>query len=259
MFMGPFHQVNGEPPLSVPEAIAKRRATRQFDPDRPLPTRVLEQILQLATFAPSGFNMQPWRFLVVRNAKNRKKLRECAFNQPKITDAPVVVIVLGHHHPHRSHLDAVVQKQIELGVLTSDSAAEFRARATLAMERVRDYPLWTTRSTMLAAATLMLAAESLGVASAAMEGFEADKVIAAFGVPDDHTVCCLIALGFAAADKPFPGRFGLEDVCYDEHFGQPSTLKGSATQHATNEAAGQIRRVQASRKEFRLPNPVLDT
>ncbi len=75
---------------------------------------------------------------------------------------------------------------------------------------------------MLAAATLMLAAESLGVASAPMEGFEADKVKAAFGVPDDHTVCCLIALGFAAAAKPFPGRFGLEDVCYDEHFGQPS-------------------------------------
>jgi nitroreductase len=213
MFMGPFQQVNGEPPLSVPEAIAKRRATRQFDPNRPIPNRVLEQILHLATFAPSGFNMQPWRFLVVRNAKNRQKLRECAFNQPKITDAPVVVIVLGDHHPHRSHLDAVVQKQIELGVLSSDTAAEFRARATQAMERVRDCPLWTTRSTMLAAATLMLAAQSLGVASAPMEGFEAGKVMAAFGVPDDHTVCCLIALGFAAADKPFPGRFGLEDVC----------------------------------------------
>jgi hypothetical protein len=46
----------------------------------------------------------------------------------------------------------------------------------------------------------------------------------AFGVPDDHTVCCLIALGFAAEAKPFPGRFGLADVCYEDHFGQPWTL-----------------------------------
>jgi nitroreductase len=221
MFTGPFRQVGGESPFSVPEAIVKRRATRQFDPDRPLSDAVLSQILQLATFAPSGFNMQPWRFLVVRNAKNRQKLRECAFNQPKITDAPVVVILLGFHHPHRSHLDAMVQTQIELGAITPDMAAEFRARAIQAMERVRDLPLWSTRSSMLAAATLMLAAESLGVASAPMEGFEAEKVKASFGVPDDHTVCCLIALGFAAAAKPFPGRFGLEDVCYEEHFGQP--------------------------------------
>ena len=43
-------------------------------------------------------------------------------------------------------------------------------------------------------------------------------------MPDDHTVCCLIALGFAAEPKPFPGRFGLEHVCYQEHFGQPWTL-----------------------------------
>ena len=46
----------------------------------------------------------------------------------------------------------------------------------------------------------------------------------AFGVPDDHTVCCLIALGHAAAAKPFSGRFGLDVVCYEEHFGQPWTL-----------------------------------
>jgi nitroreductase len=227
MFSGEFRQVGGEPPLSVPEAIVRRRATRQFDPGRPLPVSVLSQILELASLAPSGFNLQPWRFLVVRNSKNRQKLRECAFNQPKITDAPVVVIVLGCHHPHRSHLDAVVQKQVELGALTADTAAEFRARAVQAMERVRDYSLWATRSTMLAAAALILAAESLGVASAPMEGFEPDKVKATFGVPDDHTVCCLIALGFAAAAKPFPGRFGLDYVCYEEHFGQPLALKDS--------------------------------
>ena len=58
---------------------------------------------------------------------------------------------------------------------------------------------------MLAAATLMIAAESLGVASAPMEGFDPVKVKEAFGIPEDHTVCCLIALGHAAEDKPHPG------------------------------------------------------
>ena len=77
---------------------------------------------------------------------------------------------------------------------------------------------------MQMAATLMIAAESLGVGSAPLERFDPEKVRAAFGVPDDHTICCLVALGYAAEAKPFPGRLGLEEVCFEEHFGQPWTL-----------------------------------
>jgi nitroreductase len=211
-------------PLTAPEAIARRRATRHFDPDRPLPDDVLERLLRLSTFAPSGFNLQPWRFLVVREERNRQKLRTSAFNQPKITEAPVVVIILGYQHPHRSHLDTIVEEQLARGAITPDLARELRSRTVQAMERVPDLGFWAMRSTMLAAATLMLAAESLGIASAPMEGFQPEKVKDAFGIPDDHTVCCLVALGFAAESKPFPGRLPLAEVAYLEHFGQPWTL-----------------------------------
>ena len=111
----PDRRIDGQPPLSAPEAISRRRATRHFDPDRPVPDDVLKRILHLATLAPSGFNLQPWRFLVVRSERNRQKLRGCAFNQPKVAEAPVVVIVLGYHHPHRSHLDAMVERALRWG------------------------------------------------------------------------------------------------------------------------------------------------
>jgi len=211
-------------PLNVPQAIASRRATRHFDSSKPLSDELLKRILHLATHAPSGYNLQPWRFLVVRTEANRKKLKACAYNQPKIGEAPVVVIVLGYHFPERSNLDAIVSVSQNLGAMTPEFAAENRARAKAAMGNVTDRPLWTTRSTMLAAATMMLAAESLGVASAPMEGFDAQKVKEAFGVPHDHTVCALVALGYAAKSQPFPGRLGLSDVCYEEHFGQPWSL-----------------------------------
>ena len=213
-----------DPPLTVPEAIFRRRATRHFDPSRPLSEPLLKQILHLATLAPSGSNLQPWRFLVVRTEANRRKLKGCAFNQPKVGEAPVILIVLGYHHPERSHLDRIVEKMQTLGAITSEGAAEARARAKAAMERLSDRPLWATRSTMIAAGVLMLAAESLGVASAPMEGFDPARVKEAFGIPDDHTICCLIALGYAEKPKPFPGRLALSEVCFEEHFGQPWTL-----------------------------------
>ena len=87
------------------------------------------------------------------------------------------------------------------------------------MSRTTDLGLWASRSAMSAAMCLMLAAESVGVHSAQVEGFDEEKVRASFGVPDDHSVGCLVCLGHARETKPFPGRFGLDVVCYQEHFG----------------------------------------
>jgi nitroreductase len=232
--------------LSVPEAIVRRRATRRFDPDRTLPDPLLTRMLHLATFAPSGLNLQPWRFLVVRDALNRRKLRACAFNQPNVSEAPVVLIALGYQTPERTHLKPMIERMLSLGAIDEPGAAELLGRAGAAFERITDRALWATRSTMLAVSTLVLAAESLGVASAPMEGFDERKVRDAFGIPNDHSVCCLIALGFAAEEKPFPGRFGLEDVCFLEHFGQPWTLgnseaDGNNLEHHANRTSEYLR------------------
>ena len=210
-------------PLSVAEVARSRRTATSFDPTRPVPPDLLEKILRLATLAPSSANLQPWRFLVVRESANRRRLQACARNQPKVGQAPVVVIVLGYHHPDRTHLEPMLAMQAALGGCTPERAAEIRGRVVAGFRDLTDRALWATRSTMLAAATMMLAAESLGVASAPMEGFDVEAVRREFGVPDDHSVCCLVALGYAAAEKPFPGRFDLDEVCYAEHFGRPWT------------------------------------
>jgi nitroreductase len=222
----PSHSVRQAPALSAPEAIARRRAARHFDPSRPVPDQLLKSILHLATLAPSASNLQPWRFVVVRSPRNRQRLKSCAYGQLKITEAPVVIIVLGYQTPQNGDLDAMVDQQERLGALSNQLGHALRVNARRALENDPNPALSATRSAMLAASTLIIAAESLGVASSLMEGFDTQKLRQEFGIPDDHAVCALIALGFAPDQEqtPFPGRFGLGHVCYEEHFGQPWTL-----------------------------------
>ena len=193
--------------LSAPEAIAKRRAIRKFDPNRPLADELLKQILGLASLAPSSFNTQPFRFLVVRSQKNRDRLRSCAYGQPKVGEAPVVIVVLGYHNPHKTNMPAIIDQSVRIGAMTKEIGAGILGRTSASLERVLNRDEWATRSTMPAAATLMIAAESLGVSSAPMEGFEPEKIRQEFGVPEDHAICALIALGFALEEprvsRPF--------------------------------------------------------
>jgi nitroreductase len=55
--------------LGLKESIEQRRAARAFRSD-PIPEEILGEILRLGVRSPSGYNLQPWRFVVVREQEN---------------------------------------------------------------------------------------------------------------------------------------------------------------------------------------------
>jgi len=57
------------------DLVKKRRSIRRFKPD-PIPDKDIDKVIEVARWAPSGFNMQPWEFVVVKKPELRKKIVE---------------------------------------------------------------------------------------------------------------------------------------------------------------------------------------
>jgi nitroreductase len=201
--------------------LARRRAHRHFKPD-PLPAGFLEEVLRLTSLAPSGFNVQPWRFIVVADPAAKERLWEASYKQPKILEAPATIICMGETAGWAETLEEVIAEGQRLGAYDEAVSGHIRKSVPPVVEAWGP-GLWVNRHVMIAATCLMLAAESLGIQSCPMEGFEEERVRASFGIPEDVRVVCLVALGFAAEPpKAFPGRLPLERLVYWEAYGKPN-------------------------------------
>ena len=64
------------------EIARKRRSVRQFS-DRPVPREMIEDIIRIASTAPSGANKQPWFFVAISSPEMKQRIREAAENEEK--------------------------------------------------------------------------------------------------------------------------------------------------------------------------------
>ena len=217
----PTTQPNGEPIKPIAQVLLERRATNHFT-DEEVPEEYLEAILRLGGQAPSGYNLQPWRFIVVRKRENRERLKAVAFNQPKVGEAPVVIIAVGMKEEWKERADEVFQEGAKRGAGKLDAWEAYRDGALQFLTGMQSMPVWVNRHVMIAFTTIMLVAEAYGFDTAPMEGFDAEGIKREFGIPEEGEVCALLAIGRAASpDKVYPGRFELDRICFSEAFGQP--------------------------------------
>ena len=70
--------------MNVSEAIEARRSVKHYDPDHVMPATDLEELIRLTKLAPSSFNMQNYRILVVRDPEIRQQIRAAAWDQPQV-------------------------------------------------------------------------------------------------------------------------------------------------------------------------------
>lgn len=178
-------------PLSVPDAIQARHAVRAYT-DEPVPDADVDRILTLTGLAPSAFNAQPWRFVVVRDADTRLRLKEAANGQVQVGAAPVLLVLYTDMADVLDHVDEVIHPDLP----------EARRAGTIATfarvfggKTVAEREAWAAEQTYIALGFLLLAAQSLGYATSPMAGFDPAKVKAVLGLPEHARVPAMVAMG----------------------------------------------------------------
>ncbi len=207
---------------SLSQAIRERRATPSFD-GTPIPPEDLRKILDAGLSAPSGYNMQPWRFIVVRGEEQKKRLRGAAFNQGKVEEASVVIVACGDADGWRKDLDPMLNQGLD-GGMPEGYAAQARSSVPNFLSHFNSDEMhgWLNKMVMIAVTHMMLMAEVLGYDTAPMEGFEQEKVHEVLRLPLSYWVVALLAIGhLKGPDKFNGGRFDLTRTVFGEEFGKP--------------------------------------
>lgn len=196
--------------------LEQRRATRYFDKTREIEKEKLEAIMNHALLSPSGFNLQPWRFLALQSEKQKERLFECAFKQEKIKEASVVLVCCGDLDCHRE-VEKISSDMVKKNYMPPEAEIGFIKMVKNFYknpERARDSIF---RDVMLASMVIMMAAMEAEVDSAPMSGFDAKKLKKEFDLPENMVPVLLIALGYARKPNPKRGvRKDLSEVLFYE-------------------------------------------
>lgn len=77
------------------EAIHTRRSVREFQ-DRPVPEKIIQQLMRAAMAAPSARNQQPWEFIVLTDRDILEQVSRINPNAQMATRAPLAILVCGN-------------------------------------------------------------------------------------------------------------------------------------------------------------------
>ena len=167
--------------MTVLEAIRQRYSCRAYQ-DRPIEQKKLDSIFEAARLAPSAKNLQDWRFVVVTDKENKRKLAEAANNQRFLENAGAIIVAC-------SNSDEVMRCGQAIGPID----------VAIALEH------------------MCLQATDLGLGTCWIGSFYPEKVRPILGIPDDITIVELMALGYAADSRGEPKREPTERIlCYEK-------------------------------------------
>lgn len=185
--------------LSVREAAEARKSIRKYTGEE-VPEADLREILRIAGLAPSPWNVQPWRVIVVRDHDERQKLMAAAYGQKQVGAASAVFVI----YSDMKDAMATVDEFIHPGY-PEDQRPGVKKQIVDNFERLGDEASerWGYAESNIFLGFLLLAAQSLGYSTSPMLGFDPEQVRELYKLPANVTFPAIVAIG-VGAEAGFP-------------------------------------------------------
>ncbi len=203
--MNPITQTK---PLDVPNAILQRRSIKSFKPE-PISSELLNQLVELTIAAPSSYNVQSWRIILVQDEAQKAALCAASWNQKQIIEAPCTFVFAADAMAAEKDLTPMLEQGLATGAFNEATVNYFKTAVpqfqVVLGDKRREYAI---KDAMIAATHMVLAAESLGLSTCFMNGWMEDKVKEVIGASEDPdlAIAVLVPVGYAAAPRKNPGR-----------------------------------------------------
>jgi nitroreductase len=173
---------------SIMDVIRGRRSIRRFKRGEKVSEEDLRKILEVATYAPSAGNRQPWEFIIVENEDTKNKLAEAAYNQTWITEAPIIIVVCANEER---------------------SASRYGERGRT---------LYCIQDTAAAIQNMLLMAHSLGYGTCWVGAFNENEVRRILNIPIGVRPVAIIPIGKPDEKPTMPPRIPIQKLIHYEKY-----------------------------------------
>jgi nitroreductase len=170
--------------------------------------------MRAAQLAPSGCNVQPWRFLVVKDRNLKQRLCLAAFNQKFVEEAPVVFVCCGDlfswKEARQRTRELLTANRARLNKETEDALMGRVDRAVLAemQERIPT----TLLNVAIAVEHVVLEAVELGLGSCWVRLFDENQVKQSLNLPENLCVVALLPVGVPDHEPKATPRLPLSTI-----------------------------------------------
>jgi nitroreductase len=203
--------------------ITERVSIRSYLPD-PVSQEHLDLILEAGRRAPSGENAQPWKFIVVQDDRTRKIIGDLArIGSGRRFTAEYINKTMDHRF---EGLDDPAKRKAVFDKLTSGSVSAFLAEAPLLIVVVGRKGVWDTPFDCSAAIeNMLLQAQAMQLGGCWVNAITMDvrdeTVLAdLLTVPADYKIVSVISFGYPPKMRGPRKRLPMEEIVYNEKFGQ---------------------------------------
>ena len=192
--------------MQFDQVIQTRRSIRNFKPD-PVSDKIIYEILAAARLAPSGSNIQPWRFIIIRSPEMKEKLKAATVFRFALK-APVVMACCTDLSALDSRPDRLVEL-VQVGVFDNVEVDGEYAPPERNQEQALAY---LNMNVGIAITHMMLKAVDLGLGTCWIGGFDPKKAKEVLALEDNLHVVALLPIGYPVRIPAQRPRFPLENL-----------------------------------------------